>query len=436
MAISQLFSIGFTRKHWSPLRRDAAETILAGVAGQAVLVISGILVARALGPEKRGYLALLVVFPAILSQLGSLGLPQAATYFIAMNRDDARVVYNRLKVPVLGQVLVLVIIHLVIVSLYVRNEPEEVKMAGYLSLAVIPGMLAQQYGLAVLQGCQMYRPFNIMRLLPATMYAILILSIFLAQVASLPSITFLWACSCVVVGVFTAYLATYRVLRSTENNNRVGSPTLPKMFKFGLKGLLGTVSPMQNFRLDQLVAGLLLSPAALGLYVVGQAFTNIVRFIAQSAGMVEYPAVAADANNNTDKQLIWRFFIGISVMNGVIVLALIILMPILVPFFFGKAFIGSIPIARLLLLGAYFESLRRILVEGVRGMGKPEVSTWAELSMYPLFVILAPILINHYGLIGLAVAVILCYFLSFLVAVVFFGFFNKSKKQFKVKRIA
>ena len=375
------------------MRRDAAETILAGVVGQAVLVVSGILVARALGPEKRGYLALLVIFPVILSQIGSLGLPQAATYFIAMNRSDARVIYNRLKMPILGQVLVLLIIHLVIVSLYVRHEPREVIMAGYLSIAVIPGMLFQQYGLAVLQGYQMYRSFNVMRLMPATMYAILVLSIFLAQVASLPSITFLWVCSCVVVGVFTAYLATYRVLRLTANNNRTGSPSLSQIFKFGLKGLFGTVSPMQNFQLDQLVAGLFLSPAALGLYVVGQAFTNLVRFIAQSAGMVEYPAVAANESNATARRLIWRFFVGVAVMNGLVVLALIALIPILVPFFFGKAFFGSIPIARLLLLGAYFESLRRILVEGIRGMGKPEVSTWAELSMYPLFVILAPILI-------------------------------------------
>jgi O-antigen/teichoic acid export membrane protein len=412
----------------SPIRRATIESVMTGVAGQAVLVVSGILVARALGPEKRGYLALLVIFPVILSQIGSLGLPQAATYFIAMNRDDARVIYNRLKVPILGQVLVLLIIHLVIVSLYVRHESKEVIMAGYLSIAVIPGMLFQQYGLAVLQGYQMYRSFNVMRLMPATMYAILILSIFLAQVASLPSITFLWVCSCVVVGVFTAYLATYRVLRLTENNNRVGSPTLPKMFKFGLKGLLGTVSPMQNFQLDQLVAGLFLSPAALGLYVVGQAFTNLVRFIAQSAGMVVYPAVAANENNATAKKLIRRFFFSVAVMNGLVVLALIAVIPVLVPFFFGKAFVGSIPIARLLLLGAYFESLRRILVEGMRGMGRPEVSTWAELSMYPLFAILAPILISHHGLIGLAATVILCYFLSLLVALIFFKFSEKSKQ--------
>jgi len=427
VAISHLIPIDFIRKHWSPLRRDSVETILSGIAGQAVLVISGILVARALGPEKRGYLALLVVFPAILSQLGSFGLPQAATYFIATNLDDARIIYNRLKMPILGQVLVLVIIHLIIVSQYVRHAPQEVIKAGYLSLGVIPGLLAHQYGLAILQGCQMYRPFNVIRLMPATMYAVLILSIFLAQVASLPSIAFVWVLSYVMVGILTAYYAKNRVLRLTENKDDKRSPTLPQMFKFGLKGLLGTVSPMQNFRLDQLVAGLFLSPAALGLYVVGQAFTNLIRFIAQSAGMVEYPAVAANESNTNARQLIKRFFVSVAVMNGLVVLALIALIPVLVPFFFGKAFIGSIPIARLLLLGAYFESLRRILVEGMRGMGKPEVSTWAELSMYPLFAILAPVLIIHYGLSGLAASVILCYFLSLLVASLFFKFSGKSK---------
>lgn len=425
MALFKPFSIGFIRKHLNPLRQAAAETILAGVVGQALLVISGILVARILGPEGRGYLALLVVFPVILSQLGSLGLPQAATYFIAMNRDDARAVYNMLKMPFIRQVLVLVIIHLVIVYLYVRHEPGEVILSGYLSLIVIPGMLAQEYGLAALQGCQQYMAFNVIRLMPATIYTILILSIFLTQVGSLPSIAFVWVCSYVIVGLFVAYFVRYDALGLAGKKNDTRSPSFSQMIKFGLKGLIGTVSPMQNFRLDQLVAGLFLSPAALGLYVVGQAFTNLVHFIAQSASMVEYPAVAANGNNKTARQLIWRFFASVSIMNGVVVFTLIALMPILITFFFGKAFSESIPIARLLLLGAYFESLRRILVEGMKGMGKPEVSTWAEVSMYPLFAVLAPILILHYGLIGLAAAVISCYFLSLLVASVLFRFNGK-----------
>lgn len=420
MALVQVNSVTKRKAFRTPLRQATAETILAGIAGQAILVISGILVARALGPERRGYLALIVIFPAILSQLGALGLPQAATYFIARRSNNAAAVYNWLKKAFLGQSLVLVIIHVLILSLYVRHEPKEVIVAGFLTFAVIPGLLAQQYGLGILQGCQRYRIFNLMRLMPAATYATVILVLFFVHLTSLASIAFVWGLCNIAVGFSTGYLAKSKVPPWNPENNPTRPPAFSQMLKFGLKGLLGTASPLQNFRLDQLIAGLFISPVALGIYVVGQAFTNLVRFIAQSAGIVAYPAVASDSNPGTARPLIWRFLVGISILNGLVVLSLVMLMPTLVPLFFGKAFSGSIPIARLLLIGAYFESLRQILVEGMRGLGRPEISTWAELAMYPVFAVFGPLLIGLYGLIGLAGAVVACYLISFIVAVVFF----------------
>ena len=44
------------------------------------------------------------------------------------------------------------------------------------------------------------------------------------------------------------------------------------------------------------VIGLFLAPAALGLYVVAQAFTNLPRFISESVGAVAYPNIAASAD--------------------------------------------------------------------------------------------------------------------------------------------
>lgn len=420
MALVQVNSVTKRKAIRTPLRQATAETILAGIAGQAILVISGILVARALGPERRGYLALIVIFPAILSQLGALGLPQAATYFIARRSNNAVAVYNWLKKAFLGQSLVLVIIHVLILSLYVRHEPKEVIVAGFLTFAVIPGLLAQQYGLGILQGWQRYRIFNLMRLMPAATYATVILVMFFVHLTSLASIAFVWGLCNIAVGFSTGYLAKSKVPPWNPENNPTRPPAFSQMLKFGLKGLLGTASPLQNFRLDQLIAGLFISPVALGIYVVGQAFTNLVRFIAQSVGMVAYPSVAAEGNTGTGKRLIWRFFVGVSILNGIVVLILIALMPILVPFFFGKEFSESIPIARLLLLSAYFESLRQILVEGMRGLGRPEVSTWAEIAMYPFLFVFVPVLISTYNLIGLAGAVVLGYFLSLIVAGVLF----------------
>ncbi len=65
-------------------------SIATGVMGQVVLVASGVVVARALGPENRGVLALVFVLCALVTQVGSLGVPVSVTYWIAAGRDAAR----------------------------------------------------------------------------------------------------------------------------------------------------------------------------------------------------------------------------------------------------------------------------------------------------------------------------------------------------------
>ena len=71
-----------------PARGAVVGSLASGLLGQLMLLVSGILVARTLGPTDRGYLALLVLLPAVLQHIGTLGLPLATTYFIA--RDEAR----------------------------------------------------------------------------------------------------------------------------------------------------------------------------------------------------------------------------------------------------------------------------------------------------------------------------------------------------------
>ncbi len=402
----------------SPTRRATLQSILTGVAGQAVLVLSGIIVARALGPEGRGYLALLVIFPMLLCQIGSLGLPHAVTYFIARNYSASREIYLKVKKPFLIQIAVLVITHLIIISLYIQEQPKEVMVAAFLTIAVIPGVLGQQYGLAVLQGGKRYSIFNFLRLMPATLHAFGVLIIFIAGVASLPVIALIWVISNLVIGLVTFTLSIKQLPGPKSGKKDREVAHFSPMLKFGIKGLVGTFSPLQSFRLDQLVAGLFLSPASLGIYVVGQAFSNLLRFIAQSAGMVLYPSLAASGDSKKARRLMLGFFAIVAILNGIILLMLMVLMPILVPFFFGKAFSGSIPIARLLLLGAFFESLRRILVEGLRGLGRPQVSTFAEITMYPWLLTGGVFLMWRYGIMGVAIGVVVGYALSLVAAVI------------------
>jgi O-antigen/teichoic acid export membrane protein len=382
---------------------------------QAMLVLSGIVVARALGPMDRGYLALLALVPAVLWQLGSLGLPVATTYFIAQDPSSRNVVARRIRRPALLQCAVLLPAHAVILLALVSSDPTRVLIAAAITLIVVPISLVQQYGLAMLQGQQLFGPFNVLRVLPLAIYSLAAITVVAAKLDTLITLTACWTASfCVAAGV--TLVAARRSLErpppvphpeapATQGEfdslvtSRGTSPrtegSLRAMIRFGLRGLLGSSSPIETFRLDQVLVGLLLAPAALGIYVVALAFTNLPRFVAQSIGMVAFPQVAATARSANRQLIIWRFFGLTMALAGAVVIVLEFAAPALVQLFFGDEFASAVPVTRVLLVGALFFAGRRVLTDGVRGLGHPGAGSAAEfiswLALIPLLAVLAPL---------------------------------------------
>jgi O-antigen/teichoic acid export membrane protein len=223
-----------------------------------------------------------------------------------------------------------------------------------------------------------------------------------------------WVSTSVLAGVATTIVA----LRQTRIDWHIQSDLRRRIRQFGLHGHLGSIAPVDSLRLDQLAVSIFFAPAALGIYVVGYAFTNLPRFISQSAGMVAYPAIAQTHGFAEKERLVWRYFWGVTLINCSISAIIIVAMPILVTFFFGKEFFASVSIAQILLIGTTFAASRRILVEGLRGHGYPQVSSLAEVSMYPWLLTGGAVLMWAYGVKGMAIGVTIGYALSLAVALV------------------
>jgi O-antigen/teichoic acid export membrane protein len=62
-----------------------------------------------------------------------------------------------------------------------------------------------------------------------------------------------------------------------------------------------------------------------------------------------------------------------------------ILMSWLVPFFFGSAFEPSVPVARIMLIGAFCFSLRRVISDALRGANRPLAGTIAEAVAWAFY---------------------------------------------------
>jgi O-antigen/teichoic acid export membrane protein len=155
------------------------------------------------------------------------------------------------------------------------------------------------------------------------------------------------------------------------------------MLRFGLKSLPAQVSPVESFRIDQLVLGVLAGPTVLGYYVAAHAITNLPRLVAHSVGMVAYPKVAAAVTGQTAIAL--RYVIGTMTVCGAIAFVLEALSSFVIPFFFGEEFNAAVGIARILLLAAFLMSIKRVLNDCARGLGRPDLGLKAEaISWLPL----------------------------------------------------
>jgi O-antigen/teichoic acid export membrane protein len=377
-------------------------------------MVSGVLVARSLGPEDRGYLALVVLVPTILTAVANLGLPLATTYYVARDRSRAAPIARSVLRDAVGQAVVIIAAQLVILWIVFADEPERVKVAGLISLAALPGILAQQYGLALLQGLQRFAAFNTLRTTPAAMYALGVLMVFVLGIDHLVEIASVWVAAQASVGVVTLGFALRRLPADAPQSSAVSRAQL---MKFGLKSFIGYVSPVETFRLDQAVIALFLTPAALGLYVVSLTLTNLPRFVAQSIGMVAYPEVASISDPQAARRRMWRYVVVGALITALVIAPLEVMAGLLVRFFFGDEFGGAESITRILLLGTFFVGLRRVLADGARGAGYPGLGTIAEVASWMSFLPALALLLPLGGR-GVALALSFAWGVSLLVLAV------------------
>jgi O-antigen/teichoic acid export membrane protein len=391
------------------LKRDAALAVATGLAIQAVLILTGTLVARMLGPDGRGYLAALILWPLVITQLGNLGIPSALTYSIARDPSASRALARLGLGFALPQALLLIAFQALWLLLILHGDPPQVRAAGWLTLALVPAMLAQQYGLGLLQGHLRLRLFNGLRLLPWSLYALAVALLFaVGEDAIVPIVGAL-------IGAFLISGSTCLVsgIRFSRGD---GTPTVDRRFlvSFGLRGLLSSLSAVDVLRPDQVVLALFLSPAALGLYVVGLAFTNLPYFVAKSVGLITFPWVASQPEKAGARRTMWSLLWLTTGIALVLVAGLCASAHWLVPFFFGREFSDAVTVTYIVLPGTVFLSARRVLAEGLKGRGHPLAGTLGELLSLAWVAVALAVLVPAWGIDGAAVALSSSYVVSLL----------------------
>lgn len=383
--------------------RNSAITVGGGFGVQAAVLVSGILVARLLGVEDRGHLALLWVLALALTFVATTGLPASTTYWVARDPGGSRRL-GRLIVRVgVVQAILATAAQACVLALVVGDDEGYVQAAAVISLVVVPCMVACLHSMAFLQGLEQFKGWSAIRVLPALVYALVVLGFAVGGGAGLVAVTAAWVSGYVLC----AFVAVRRAVISLPKETPGPQPSFAALQRFGAKAFLGTASPSDTLQLDQALVGLFLSPAALGLYVVGLAFTNLPRIVAQSVGFVAFPHVARQEDPQAARRAMWFATGATAVVVAAIVGALELTSGLLVPFLFGPEFGDAVELTRILLAAAAVVSVRRVLADGARGAGYPGLGTAAEVASSMVLIPLMAVLAGGLGVTGVAIALVI-----------------------------
>ena len=384
--------------------RAVAASVGAGAALQLLVAVSGVISARLLGVADRGVLALLWVVTIVTGQIATLGLHVAVGYAIAQG-EPARALLGRLRGQI-GLQLALAPLIAGAAMLAVVDHDSSTLAAGACMLVAASALIVLLYAIGVAQGERRYRAVQLHRLVQPLLFTVVLVALAIAGGGDLVAISAIWAATMVLAALLAWRHTALAWSRAGGHASEPGERrSARELRRFGRRSFLGTFGTTEHLMLDQLLVGVLLSPAGFGLYVAANAFANLPRFLGQSLGLVAYPEVASGAGTDRKRTLLRYALLGLAV-TAPLVIGLLLTIGWLLPLLFGDAFEDAVPVARILLVAALLQSLRRVLTEGSRGLGTGVPGTVGEVAFAVVLVATAIPLAAEDGAEGAALAVL------------------------------
>lgn len=376
--------------------RQVLGSVGAGLVGQAAVVLSGPLVARQLGPEDRGELALMTAAIIIACEGVSVGTTNAIAYLIPLHHADGRTVLRQHARTIAVAMVLTGGASAAAAAVVVGPAP------ALTSVAFLAGAsyLAMRLATAWAQGEQWFGLLNRARPIPALVYAGGALCLYLLGIGSLAGLlTFQVLGNLACIGLLGV------VARGLPPAG-TGSLPLSTLVRFGRRSLVGTASPLDSLAVDQVAVGARLGSTELGYYAVGGSFANLPTFVLQSMGVVVGPRAASTSDPAARRRLVLRWSARAVLVAAAIVSVVQAVLAPAVVLLFGAEFEPSVPIARILVLAGGLLALRKFLTAMLLGTGSSAGPAWGEVAALATFAAVFAALARPLGLEGAAWAMV------------------------------
>jgi O-antigen/teichoic acid export membrane protein len=402
--------------------RAVAQSIASKAVILGLQAGTGILTARELKPWGRGELAAMILWPLLVASVTTLGVPSSLIYFLRHRPEEKDHLITNGFLMAAGLGVAAASVTLAILPVCLRQYSPSIIRAAEWFLITVPICSITLAGRAVLEASHDFSGSNAIQTL--TPFATLVgLLVFLGFHQFNP---YTAAIAYIAASIPTFWLMANRVRRVCARPARTQSAVIKQILGYGIRSygidLLGTLA----LYVDQVLVIGLLSPGAMGSYVVVLSLSRMLNLFQNSVVMVLFPKAAG----RPAQEVIDMTGDSVRISGLVTVLCGIVIClagPLLLRILYGSEYVAAAGALRILVVEVVLSGATYVLAQAFMALDRPGVVTMLQGIGLSLSIPLMMLLIPRFGIYGAAISLLISTTARLLFVYAAFGFFLKNR---------
>jgi O-antigen/teichoic acid export membrane protein len=391
--------MNFAEKSFSLLQRDVFLFI--------TNLVTGIVIARVLGPSMMGLWVVLLLIPGYAEAFGRLKFDVAAVYFLGTRQTTiGEMVFILNMISFLTSLILISIFLWQFDWFYTRlfhDSPVDMRFLTFFVLIIIPLQfifLNYSYLHIHCENISVYNRMHVIDALLSSSLGILMLTILNWGILGV-------LFGKVIGSLFSIIYSAYKLAKIEKMKPSLKIDLIIKMAKYSTHFYIGGIIGHLHIYLTNLLAALYLVPAQVAFFSMGKGRCEMItRMIPSAIGTLLFPKVTKFENIKQSRDLTahaFRITFLILLFTGVI---LAVLIKPIVYILYGKDYLPMIVPFWIVLPGFVFSQSAAIFASYFSGTGRTDLIP--KIAIIPLIfqVLLAYYFIPLMGIIGASIAVL------------------------------
>lgn len=372
-------------------------------------LITGIVVARALGPAGRGEIAAIL----LLAQLGvwffSGGVMEAVTFRLSRHPEDGPRLFGTWLVIGLPLSLLAIVVAELALPVLFSAQTEATIDLGRIYVTVVLVMMLQAVLYGMLLGSHDFLLYNMVRLIQPALVAAAYIALWATTGLSVEAALAINAAATAIA----SFIAGIRTLR----RNGLGRPSkmlARNTLSYGLRAHMGSVAGLVNARIDLLVIPAFLGAASVGLYSVAANVTSVI--VALTATIRSLVLPVASRHDGQSPRTVIRTLHAVLLICVAIAIPLALLANVALGLVYGAEFEGAATALRILLPGVVVDAAALVLWSGLLAANRPFMPSVAAAPAAVLTIVGLVLFLKSGGIEAAAIVSTCAYTVVFVIS--------------------